>query len=346
MTRRRKLLFALVAMTMSLTLTCAVVLAADLYAHHRAENSAGLNRWGYRGPVVGRKANGEIRIVMIGGSTVFGYGGPWNEAAPAFLEQELRRARPGTAISVVNLGYNNDGAFAALPTLEDYRYLDYDVVILYEGYNDRHDSAANTQVYRRQSVVFRLTGYSPILPLLLKEKAMALRSGGLTNAYAQEGKVVFRPNVAQRTSAAALETANAIGEALGRQLERLAEEPPGTPLPGSDCAPPWSRYCESIVRATRYARAQGAKVMVVAQPVYPSEHSRQLEGLQQASLAAALTKRFGADPGVMQLDLSQGIDLSDKNYSFDSMHLGRDGNLKLAQLMAPSVLALAWPEGK
>jgi hypothetical protein len=48
----------------------------------------------------------------------------------------------------------------------------------------------------------------------------------------------------------------------------------------------------------------------------------------------------------MQLDLSQGIDLSDKNYSFDSMHLGRDGNLKLAQLMAPSVLALAWPEGK
>ena len=121
MTRRRKLVFALVAMTLSLTLTCAAVLAADLYAHHRAANSAGLNRWGYRGPVVGRKADGEARIVMIGGSTVFGYGGPWHEAAPAFLEHGTRGAPgPAAAISVVNLGYNNEGAFAALPTLEDY----------------------------------------------------------------------------------------------------------------------------------------------------------------------------------------------------------------------------------
>ena len=101
-----------------------------------------------------------------------------------------------------------------------------------------------------------------------------------------------------------------------------------------------------MVQATRYARAQGAKVLVVAQPIYPNDHSRQLEGPQQASVAAALTKHFGADAGVMQLDLSHGIDLSDKNYSFDSMHLGRDGNLKLAQLMTPAVLELAWPEGR
>jgi hypothetical protein len=234
-TRGRKFLFAGAAIAISVTLSCAVVLAADLYAHHRAESSAGLNRWGYRGPVVPGKQAGEVRIVMVGGSTVFGYGGRWHEAAPALLEEELRKARPGTPITVVNLGYNNEGAFAALPTLEDYRFLDYDIVILYHGYNDRAgDAAVNTQVYRRQSAVFRLTGYSPILPLVLQEKAIVLRNGGLQKGSAADGKPVFKPNLAARASATALDTA----DALGQMLAGLAPAPAaGTPpLPGAGCA--------------------------------------------------------------------------------------------------------------
>jgi hypothetical protein len=344
MTRRRKAVFAAAAVMVSVTLTSAVVLAADLYVHHRAENSAGLNRWGYRGPVVPRKQAGEVRIVMVGGSTVFGYGGPWHEAAPAFLEQDLRQARPGTPITVVNLGYNNEGAFAALPTLEDYRYLDYDIVILYEGYNDRAgDVVSNTQVYRRQSIIFRMTGYSPILPLVLKEKAMLLRTGGQPKGDATDGKAVFRPSLAARASATALESADAVGQMLDRQLGGLAQAPAGPPIQGADCAPPWSRYCESVMRAAAYARSLDAKVLVVAPPIYPDPRFETTEGVQHASVAAALQKRFGDDAGVRYLDLTRAIDLSDRNYSFDSMHLGRDGNLLLAQLMRTAVEQLAWP---
>lgn len=343
-TRRRRFVFAMAAMLLSVTVTCVAVLAADLYAHRRAENSAGLNRWGYRGPVVPAKAAGEMRMVMVGGSTVFGYGGPWHEAAPAFLERELRKARPATVINVINLGYNNDGAFAAVPTLEDYRYLDYDLVILYQGYNDRTgDTTPNRQVYRRQSVVFRWTGYSPILPLVLHEKAMVLRHGPSGVPPSAGATTVFRPNVAARTSATAMETAGAIGEFVGRQLDRLTGEPTALPSPGSACAAPWSWYCESMLRATTFARGQNAKVLIVGQPVLAHPTIAKIELEQQASLAAAVQAKFGADSGVRFLDLSRAIDLTDPQMSFDRMHLGPHGNLRLAQLMAPAVTELAWP---
>jgi hypothetical protein len=341
MTRRRKLVFAAAAMILGLSLTSAALLAADLYVHHRTRNSGGLNRWGYRGPVAPGKVPGEVRIVMVGGSTVFGYGGPWHDAAPALLEQQLRHAHPGAVIHVINLGYNNEGAFAALPTLEDYAYLDYDIVILYEGYNDRvGDHVPNTQVYRRQSVVFRLTGYSPILPYAFAEAARGLRAGG---ANSGDGKPEFRPGVAARTSAAAAETANAIGDLLSRQLERFSAAPSRTPLYGTECAAPWSHYCASMVRAVSFALTRGAKVLIATQPIYPGENALRVETSQQASLAAAIQKQFGTRPDVRFLDLSRAIDLSDQKYSYDTMHLGRDGNLRLAQLLKPAVEELAWP---
>ena len=36
----------------------------------------------------------------------------------------------------MNLGYNNEGAYSFRATLEDYAWLDYDLALLYEGYND------------------------------------------------------------------------------------------------------------------------------------------------------------------------------------------------------------------
>lgn len=342
LTPRRKAVFALATMLMSALIACLAVLAIDLYVHHRAENSAGLNRWGYRGPVLSARVAGETRIVVVGGSTVFGYGGPWHEAAPAMLEAELRKAHPGRVINVVNLGYNNDGAYAALPTLEDYRYLDYDVVILYEGYNDQFgDDGPNTQVYRRQSLVFRWTGYSPILPLVLREKATVLRHGAFASGTTADVRQVFRPNVVARTSATAIETAIALGDMVGRQLERIDGTPGGSPAAGTDCAAPWSRYCESMMRAVTYARGQGAKVLVVGQPIIPDPETAAGALEQQQSLSAVLRARFGGDAGVAELDLSRSIDLADRDLTFDGMHLGLDGNRRLAQLLAPAVQKLA-----
>src|SRR4051812_3978846 len=109
MRRRLKYVaFAVCAALLACVVGIAALLAADLYLHKRSERSAGLNRWGYRGPVVGRKQPGEIRVAVLGGSTVFGYGVMWDEAFPALLEQRLNAgARDGARFTVVNLGYNN-----------------------------------------------------------------------------------------------------------------------------------------------------------------------------------------------------------------------------------------------
>jgi len=49
-------------------------------------------------------------IIVIGGSTAFGYGLRWNESFPYYLEQKLKVREPRTPVSVVNLGIPTDSA--------------------------------------------------------------------------------------------------------------------------------------------------------------------------------------------------------------------------------------------
>jgi hypothetical protein len=125
--------FTLVAMTGSFALLLAAMFGADLYAHHRVERSAGLNRHGYRGPVAGRKQPGEVRVVMLGG-TVFGFDLEVEDTLPAQFERAVAAVAP--RVRIVNLGFNGEGAVTFVPTLRSYDYLDYDIVCLYEGDND------------------------------------------------------------------------------------------------------------------------------------------------------------------------------------------------------------------
>src|SRR5215470_11017427 len=112
-TRRRALVYLAALGTMAVAGVVAL-LALDVYLHWRTQYSAGFNVWGYRGDTVGRKKPNETRIIVLGGSTAFGYGLPSNESWPYFLEQELgtRRASlpAGGAVRVVNLGVPTDSA--------------------------------------------------------------------------------------------------------------------------------------------------------------------------------------------------------------------------------------------
>ena len=215
---RRKLVFAAAATALSAAFAGTLVLAVDVYLHKKYENIAGLNIWGYRGRTVRGKQPREKRIVVLGGSTAFGYGGTPGEAMPAFLERQLnaRRGERGE-VSVVNLAYNNEGAYAFIFTLQDYEYLDYDVALLYTGYNDI--GGENTLVYRRESPVFRLTGYSLIFPLIFREKAMTLRYGDVEAGYRagySSDQTTFKPNLAAQATSSALDAATQISRALER----------------------------------------------------------------------------------------------------------------------------------
>lgn len=342
LSRRKKLVFAAVAMLLAVGGLGVLVLVADLFLHHRAERSAGLNRWGYRGPVIGGKHRDETRILMLGGSTAFGYGVNWDEAIPAQIEQKLRARYPHRRVTVVNLGFNNEGSYSFLPTLQDYDYLEYDAAILYEGYNDAAgDAEPNRAVFRRRSAVFRLTGYMPILPLYLQEKAMLIRNGGdLAGAYAAnrgEQRTVFRPNLAERTSAAVLESAVAVSTSLSRQLGRWQEEDKFRPVTTSalGCRSPWINFCENVHRAVTHLLAGGKSVVVVGQPRMINDRRERLND-QQLELRAMLQRHFSNSSRVRYVDLGDAVNVGDTAMAYDGMHLTAAGNEIIAdRLLEP-----------
>jgi hypothetical protein len=356
--RTKFVMFAFASIALSLAAMFVVLLAADLLVHQRAERSAGLNRYGYRGPVLPRKQPGELRVAMLGGSTVFGYGVAWNESIPAYLEEKLRE-RITRPVRVINLGFNNEGAYAFVPNLEDFAYLDYDVIVLYEGYNDLlGDGGPNRSVYRRKSAVYRAFGYYPILPLYLEEKARSLRFGGDLNAAYEalqkkdrdqhqrdQQQVIFRPGLAQRTSAAALQAISSVTMALDGQLERfdVAAAPALKESESSlGCTYPYVTYCESVAAAVRYGLSRGNGIIVGSQPRAAGEgHSHEMHGRQQIMLASMIERVFGREPRVLFADFSTRVNLSDPSVTFDAMHLSPLANATVASALVEYVLKVA-----
>ena len=344
MTRRRKIVFVILSVVLSFIGATAVLLALDLYVHAKFDDYvgrsgiSGTNIWGYRGPVVGTKQAGEHRIVVVGGSTAFGYGVTPTEAFPAVLEELLNQGRDLTdgKVSVVNLGYNNEGAHSFRFTLKDYEYLDYDAVLFYSGYNNLSD--LNTSVFRHNSPVFRLTGYLPLLPVVMREKALSLRHGGDVNAADLAEKTVFKLNLVDRAAATALETATSISDSLERQLtERLPEsESVFTDL--GQMAPScshWRKYCGEMAEAVKFVLDRDKLALVVTQP-YRSERHRE----QQTLLGAFLREQFRRAPKLHFANLGPTLNVFDPEITGDTLHLTPLGNRQLAQHLVERVRAL------
>jgi len=340
----RRVLFALTAVVTACVATVAAFFALDLYVHKRAERSAGLNIWGYRGPVLSRKHPGEIRVVVLGGSTVFGYGRTWQEAFPPQLEQRLNQAAKGPAtFTVANLGYNSEGAYAFRFTLEDFAYLEPDVVCLYEGYNDLmgDPNGGNPAVHRHRSPLFRAVGYFPILPLVLTEKAMAIRFGGdLNQAYLAKNKTVFTPTLAARATSGALDAAAAITDSLERQLARAAGAPRSGAARATDtgCASPWTMYCRDVAAAIDYALSRGQRVLFVSQPYLPLPLARAAHIEQQQMTVAMLERRYPGRRDIVHVNVGDAVDLNDRTLAFDGMHLTAEGNARVAARLVQPVL--------
>jgi hypothetical protein len=346
--RRRRVAYALAAVAIAVVVPLLALLAVDVYLHGKFEKSAGFNVWGYRGPSAGRKLAGEYRVAVLGGSSAYGYGANWDEAVPALMERELTGRTAGSfqRFRVLNLGYNNEGAYSFKPTLEDYQSLGYDVACLYEGYNDlMGDSRApNVAVFRHDSPVFRLTGYMPIFPIVFKEKAAALLHGDAGALYRESDKTVFRASVAAKAAAGVLDATASIGQSLERQLGKVSAEPAHVVEvdQSTGCKTPWQQYCRSVQDAVAYALQSGTQVLIVTQPYAawsPAVRDRHIE--QQAEMAAMLARRFGGDSRVAYVNLGPLVDLHDPSLSFDQMHLTPAGNARVAGALVQPVLALA-----
>ena len=286
---------------------------------------------------------------MLGGSTVFGYGVAWDETISASLERLLSARMPGRKVSVVNLGLIGEGVYSFLPSLQDFEDLQIDIVCLYEGYNDLlGDQRPNIDLIRHESTVFRLTGYFPVLPLVIWEKFMAMRFGTVDAAYERDRErqrlqgAVFHPNAAQRTAGAALKAASDLSQALGRQLESLAAEEPSKEASGkSGCAAPWAHYCDFVYAAVEYATTRGKSVVLGKQPLLTTVPGHDRQADQQRALADLYARVFSKDPRVRLVDFSTAINLGDEKLAFDGMHLTPPGNEIIAQGLLTPVMELA-----
>jgi hypothetical protein len=342
----RRLSFAVSAAALGVAVAALALLAADVYAHHRFERGVLYNVWGYRGPTIGRKSRGEYRIAVLGGSAAYGFGVRWEESMPVLLEQRLAAERP--RVRVVNLAYNGQGAYAFVPTLDDYAYLKPDLALLYESYNDLLSGPPNPThlVFRRESAIFRLTGYLPVFPIVAREKASVLLYGDTRQVYryAPHAQTVFRPGLARRAGADALRSAAAVGEALERQFDRVVAEagatPPSEHRDTGACKGTWVEYCSLVRDAVHYARDHGLQVLVVSQPYALGEQLRAAHVQQQGEVADMLTREFAGDGDVAYVNLGERVDLSDPQMAFDRMHLTADGNARIADALIAPVRAL------
>lgn len=195
--------------------------------------------------------------------------------------------------------------------------------------------------YRNTSPVFRLTGYMPILPLIFKEKAMALRYGGDIESAYRGRKTVFKPRPAARTAASALEGAVTVAQSLEEQLERLAKRPVEAPNPAfPECGRSWGQYCYSVHRAIMHVISRDRRVLVVSEPFVAKRRLAKKQQRQQEALGKMLVRRFGGHPGVRYFNAGRIINLGDLSLCYDDVHLTAEGNRRIAAALAQPVREL------
>jgi lysophospholipase L1-like esterase len=321
--RLRRIALKITTTAVSTVLIISVLLGADLYLHHKH----GINLWGYRGPAVGRKQPGEKRVAVLGGSTAWGFGLRAGQDFPGQLQQ-LIAGRPRIegipSINVLNLAYNSEGAYSFKYTLRDYDYLDYDVVLLYSGYNDL--AQPSMYVFRHRSPIFIWTGYLPLLPALTVDKISVWR-----NQLSKGNQpVVFTPPSAKDS-----ETGEQTSKALQKQLGPLTASGQTNSPPEGTCSAEWQFYCQQIYEVVDAAMRQGKRVLVVTEPYISDRHVE-----QQREIAAMLNRRFEGQTHFRYLNLGRTIDLQDRSLCWDGMHLTPEGNRRVAEALLPPVLEI------
>ena len=320
--RKKRFIFKVVTVLISTFVCGSVLVGMDLYLHYKH----GINLRGYRGPSVGRKQAGEKRVAILGGSTTWGFGLKAGQDFPAQLQRVLAE-RPDVShqapVNVLNLGFNNEGAYSFKFTLKDYAYLEPDLVVLYSGYNDVRN-IENKIIFRHRSPVFLWTGFLPLLPSLTIDKLTVWKR----ELSGSDERTIFEPPDVKTIKN---------GDELRKQVGSLTQKDTTTDATTATCAE-WQFYCEQISETVSVALKEGKRVLVVTEPYISNEHVA-----QQAAIANMLSVRFAGNPNVQYLNLGTAVDLRDTSLCWDGMHLTQEGNRRIAAALVQPVRDLLQP---
>ena len=152
-----------------LVIVALLTLSMDVYAHKRVEHVGGVNIWGYRGSTARVKQPNEIRLGMIGGTLAFSWGVAASETTIATVRQLValatdRRGQTARPVTAINLGALGWAPSSYRQRLERFAALDFDVICIYP---DPAGTPSRTMLPSEPLAA----GYTPILPLVLREKA-------------------------------------------------------------------------------------------------------------------------------------------------------------------------------
>lgn len=301
-----KRLFGLLAIE-AVAIAGLLTLALDMRAHNRVERLGGVNIWGYRGPVMRRKAANEIRIAAAGGDLAFGWGVAPGETLIFNVRQllaltlDLRGSRLRT-FTAVDLGATGLTPAEYAGWVQRFAYLQPDVVCLVP--DTRHHRTGNVSIQPdRGSPIFRSFGYAPILPLVVEEKGVVMDSrmvraaGSIAAVLDRIGAVTADSSAGGRESVAA--------------------------------------YVDVIKQAVQTALANGSAVVLVGPPVVTAD-----DAADRGALAQMVTAAFGNEPRVRFVDLGERAEMTDPAMWLGGVALSAAGHAAAASYLVPDVLQL------
>jgi hypothetical protein len=295
----------------AIVLAVLAIVAADLAAHKRVETLGGFNIRGYRGPVAHQRQPNELRIVFVGGTRAFGWGEPASGTTVAAVRFELTRVldvpnKPLMPIVAINLGRLGAPPESYTSTLDHFAYLTPDYITIFD---DLGDPGPNRPF--DASGIYALTGYQPVLPLVLQE----------------EGRVTTR------VLGAPLEYAGDALAAADRGLAHLAGE--RGDVPPSRSSP--REYASAMIRAIESAHVQARRVLVVLSPIDSEAQRRNMD-----ALLLLLSER--RSPAWLRfVELRGAAALSDPSLRLDGFSFGATATSIAAQAIAPALLDLIPP---
>jgi hypothetical protein len=292
-----------------------LIVVADQVAHTHVEQLGGVNIWGYRGAVAHQRQPNEIRIVFVGGTRAFGWGGAASESVPAAVRWmvTLTTDRPHDGLRPVvgvNLGAIGAPAFTYAATLDHFAYLRPDFICIY-------DDLEREPARLHRSAVYVASGYAPALPLVLEEKGMALQYGSVRAAYG-DGPVVAT-SLGRRIVGRVL---RGVGSAAGRLDESSLAQPPGS-------------YADHMSAAVDVARRLARGVIVA---VGPAETDRERENVR--ALRARLSDRLAHDRALRLVDLTNAPGLTDRTVMLDGYNYSAAGRARVGAAITPVLLQL------
>jgi hypothetical protein len=287
-----------------------LTVALDLQAHKRVERLGGVNIWAYRGPVMRRKAQNEIRVAVVGGTLAFGWGVAASEALAPSVRQlvALEIDKPGSALgpfTAVTLGAIGLAPGQYASWIDRFAYLRPDVICIV-GDPRGHRGGGRSLLPDRESTLFLLFGYAPMLPLVVEEKGRLLGSSLL-----------------KAVGSAATDADHAVAGLLPR---------PSSDDEGRESAAGYARAFEAAARA---ALRTGAAVVIVAPPYESADDVRDHE-----ALAGIVASRFAGERRVRFVDLGDAPDIYDEGVWLQDLTFSTAGHAKAAEYVTPAVLDL------